>query len=229
MREYIKRSTKKAHKEKREFNLWNKIPVYIVEQFVEEIDLGQALEIIEKSIPEHLFDNVDAIYVGNFKAFEIKKTNAAYEDGAIYVTNNQVNEKDLIDDIIHESSHAVEETFNQEIYEDGTIEQEFLGKRKRLFYILQEEGIRVNIEDIMNIEYSSSFDRFLYEEVGYPLLTSLAMGLFISPYGITSLKEYFANAYEHYFLGEQKYVRTISPQVFKTIEKLVNYKYDYRR
>ena len=106
------------------------------------------------------------------------------------------------------------------------LEREFLGKRARLAGLLQAEGYKVPLGAAMSPDYDQGFDEFLYQEVGYPLLTSLTMGLFISPYGITSLREYFANAYEHYFLGEQKRVRTLSPQAYKKIEKLINYEHN---
>ena len=49
-------------------------------------------------------------------------------------------------------------------------------------------------------EYNKKFDNFFANEVGYPTLLSLTMGLFVSPYGATSIQEYFANGFEKYFL-----------------------------
>jgi len=62
--------------------------------------------------------------------------------------------------------------------------------------------------------------------VGYPLLTSLTVDIFPSPYGATSLREYFANAFEKYFMEESERVREISPQVYKKIEELINQEED---
>ena len=58
--------------------------------------------------------------------------NAKYSDGAIYVTNEQDDEEDLIDDIIHEFAHAVEDRYNDYLYGDGSIEERFLFKRNKL-------------------------------------------------------------------------------------------------
>jgi hypothetical protein len=76
---------------------------------------------------------VDMIYVGKFKHLEDKEVNAIYSDGAIYLTNDQDDDKDLIDDIIHEIAHSVEDLYGHGIYDDGSIVREFLGKRKRLY------------------------------------------------------------------------------------------------
>lgn len=223
MRSYIKKAHQQVMLERKEHALFKSIPVYIKDPLPENINLEAVLRTIESRIPVFLFSNIDAVYVGEFELFNIKKTNAAYQDGALYISNTQDDEEDMLDDIIHESAHAVEEQFLQEIYASGEVEREFLGKRERLFHLLKAEGYNVDRAAFMNPEYSDAFDVFLYDEVGYPILTSLTMGLFVSPYGITSLREYFANGYEHYFLGEQKYVKNISPQIYNTIEKLISY------
>jgi hypothetical protein len=46
--------------------------------------------------------------------------------------------------------------------------------------------------------------------------------LFVSPYGATSLREYFANCFEEYFARRQyDHVKKISPAVFEKIELLL--------
>ena len=49
---------------------------------------------------------------------------------AQYIANDQDSDKDMIDDIIHEIAHSVEEMYGHGIYDDGSVEREFLGKRK---------------------------------------------------------------------------------------------------
>ena len=61
---------------------------------------------------------------------------------------------------------------------------------------------------------------FLYREVGYPLMTSLTMGLFVSPYAATSIREYFARGFEEYYLGDRKYLTKISPMVYNKVQYL---------
>ena len=72
----------------------------------------------------------------------------------------------------------------------------------------------------MQPDYSHDFDMFLFKEVGYPLLTQLTVGLFISPYGVTSLAEYFAENFEFYFLKDPQLVRDISPECYKKIQEV---------
>ena len=69
-------------------------------------------------------------------------------------------------------------------------------------------------------DYTKEFDEFLSETVGYPVLLSLTMGLYLSPYGATSLQEYFANGFEKYYLESPHTVRDISPELYKSIEWL---------
>ena len=46
----------------------------------------------------------------------------------------------------------------------------------------------------------------------------MVSGLFNSAYAATSLREYFANAFEEYFLGNRKNLSKISPQLYKKID-----------
>ena len=77
------------------------------------------------------------------------------------------------------------------------------------------------LDDFVNTEYSEDFDQLLYKEVGYDRLTFFTMGLFVSPYGATSYREYFANGFENYFLNDPQYVKVVSPAVYDKIDGLV--------
>ena len=216
MDNYIRESSKKGT----EKLLFRRIVVYVKDPLPENFDLDYVFSQIQKTVPEHLAYGVDSIFVGQFDDIEERELDALYKDGAIYTTNQQRNEDDMINDIIHELSHANEETYAALIYTDGKIENEFLGKRRKLLDILKAEGYNVSIDTFMNTEYSRDFDMFLYKEVGYEKLTMFTMGLFVSLYGATSLREYFANGFEHYFLHDPKYVKTISPAVYEKVDSI---------
>jgi hypothetical protein len=163
---------------------------------------------------------IDAIYIGKFPGQDKRNINAKYADRAIYLTNEQDDLEDAVDDVVHELAHAVEDNLYNEIYHDGLIEREFLQKRSKLFRVLSSENYSVNQSSFMNPEYDISFDSFLYSEVGYANLAPLSVNLFHSPYAITSLREYFANGFEAFFLeGEAERIKAISPRLY---EKLVN-------
>ena len=217
---YIKKSNKLF--ENQNLSFFGSINVFIKDNLPENINLKYVLEKIEGLLPSYYINNIDAVYVGQFDDFIERDTNALYKDGALYITNDQDDEDDMIDDIIHEIAHAVEEIAGKELYADDKIEVEFLGKRKRFESILRHENYNVEEHDFLNPYYSTEFDMFLYKEIGYPLLTSLTMGLFISPYAITSLREYFARGFEEYYLGDRKYLTNVSPAVYNKIEYLDN-------
>ena len=222
MDEYIQYSLK----ESKQKALINNIYTFIKDPLPEGLDLDYVLETVKKTIPEHLVYGLDSIFIGQFDEIESKEMNALYKDGSIYVTNNQTNEEDLIDDIIHEIAHLAEERLGQHIYEDRTVIDEFLGKRGRLYEIIKSEGYEIPREYFYELEYNEKFDSFLYTDVGYEKLTFLTMGLFVSPYAATSLREYFAKSFQLYFMGEMEHVRKVSPVVFQKIEYLVFKKYE---
>ncbi len=135
------------------------------------------------------------------------------------MTNEQDNEMDMIDEIIHEMAHATERQYMDQIY-SGSIEKEFIGKRERLFFILKSEGYNITPVFRVKSEYDHEIDNFLYHEVGYDHLNMLVNGLFVSAYASTSLSEYFARGFEEFFMGDVNYLRKISPVLYSILESL---------
>ena len=176
---------------------------------------------VQKAVPEHLTYEIDSIFVGQFDSLKDRELDALYQDGAIYTTNEQRNEEDMIDDIVHEFAHSIESPMGDIIYIDGGLQQEFVGKRKRLYFLIKAEGHNVASEKFMNSEYDEKFDDFLYKKIGYEALSSIAMGLFITPYAATSLREYFATGYVEYLMGDRSYLMKVSPMLYRKIEYLI--------
>jgi hypothetical protein len=218
---YIKKSSSKFKKTFKEKSLGN-IQVIIKDELPANFDLDMVLKNISKSVPEKFFDNIDYIFVGDFDVFKERGTNAMYAEGAIYVTNKQDGVGDMVDDIVHEIAHSVEEEQFLSIYSDGSLETEFLGKRERLFHLLDTEGFDyINYQDFKNPEYSNNFDNILYFDIGYSTLSSVAMNLFYSPYAITCLREYFANGFEaFYYHKDFDKLNRISPVLYNKLQEL---------
>jgi hypothetical protein len=217
---FITESATSSQLARKEFVLYGDIPVLVKDPLSEDVDLNYCLRTIEEKVPKHLTYGLDSVFIGQFPEFKEQQINAFYRDGAIYITNHQDDDEDFIDDVVHELAHLTEKTYGSVIYEDQNIMREFLGKRQRLFYMLRSEGYAVNQATFMETEYSKEFDMFLFEEIGYPLLTQLTVGLFLTPYAITSLPEYFAESFEYYFLQDSNYVRQITPAAFLKIKEL---------
>ena len=218
---YVRRSSASVGSLKERF--LNNIPIYIKDSLPEGFDLDYVVDEITRVVPQHLMTGVDCMYIGQFDEFGERDVNAYYENGALFITNNQDNEDDLIDDVVHEIAHALEEVESETIYADDSVEVEFLGKRKRMYHILKAEygsDIDKMAKHFMQPEYSTEFDEFLYHGIGYPKLTMLLMGLFASPFASTSLREYFARAFEEYYIGDREYLKKISPMVYNKVKLL---------
>jgi len=218
---FITESSNRAQRTNREHTLYGDTLVLVKDPLPEEVDLASCLQEIEDTIPRHLAYGLDSIMIGEFPEFAERQINAFYRDGAIYVTSHQDSNDDFIDDIVHEIAHLAETNYGSLIYGDQKVAREFLGKRQKLFYMLKGEGYEVDPKDFMQTEYSQEFDIFLFQEVGYPTLTTLTIGLFLTPYGVTSLREYFAEAFEYYFLKEPKYVEKVCPMSYYKIQELI--------
>ena len=188
----------------------------------DNVDLDYVLETIEDVIPLAMRAGVDSIMVGDFEEFRERNINAMFKDGAVYVTNAQSNNDDMIDDIVHEIAHSVEDIYGYEIYAlEPNITREFRSKRLKLKQMLKSEKIETQGYDFGDVEYNLEFDDYLYSTVGYPILQTLSVGLFPHAYGITSIREYFASGFEMYFLGDRDYLKRVSPVLYKKIKEIL--------
>ena len=195
---------------------------YGISDLPEAIDIDNVVSRVKKLVPMKLLGDVESVYIGQFPHLTDRDLTAMYADQAIYMTSDQEDEEDMIEDLIHELGHAVEEKYVQQIYSDNKVENEFLAKRKKLYFLLKEQNFEVDIQDFLETRYSEEFDYFLYKEVGYPTLSVISSGLYYSPYAATSLREYFGNGFEAYFYHREPiYLRKISPGLFDKLQEIV--------
>ena len=63
------------------------------------------------------------------------------------------------------------------------------------------------------------FDNFLYKVVGYDKISLLTAGLFLSPYSITTVREYFATGFTEFYMhpNEHGFLQKVSPQLYKKL------------
>ena len=227
IRKYIK-ETHVVITERRETVFFNSINVFIKDPLPKHVPLNPVLRKVESIIPRHLVYNIDAVYVGEFEHFKEREINALYQDGALYISNIQDDVVDLLDDIVHEISHAAEEKYGPEIYGDGLIEQEYLNKKQRLYEVLKSYEYNVDYNMFTQTEYSQEFDDLLYKEIGYEKLEFFTTGIFLNNYSITSMREYFATGFERYFLGNGAELAGACPYLSQKIDDLNNLENQYR-
>tara|TARA_R110002020_G_scaffold66634_2_gene175202 strand:+ start:175 stop:855 length:681 start_codon:yes stop_codon:yes gene_type:complete len=216
---WITESAKKGRKMKDMFNL-NDITIIIKDKISDDVDFEFVLNYIAARVPFYLTSNIEMIYVGQFPEMKERDINAFYENDAIYVTNKQDGEMDMIEDVIHEISHAVEQ-YNQEfIYGSGALQREFVAKRKRLSALLSQK-YEVPADFNINFEYDRSIDEFLYKDVGYDALNQICVNIFPSAYACTSVSEYWAKGFEELFIGETSNLRQMCPVLYRTLALLI--------
>lgn len=221
MIKYIYESATKAQNNRNEYELFGRITVQIANPLPNQVSVKSVLKKIESDLPEHIVYDVDSIYVGDFKPLNDRQVDSLYISGSILISNNQKSEKTLFDTIIHEFAHAVEEIASSFIYSDGEIQNEFLHKRLYLYNILKDD-YKLNKKAFISTKFSQEFDDFLNKEIGYDNLGIITSNLFLSPYGATNLREYFANGFEHYYRSNPQEVKRLSPQVYKKIVGILN-------
>ena len=164
------------------------------------VDVEKVISKVESSIPLHLMSEIEMIIVGWFDEFEERSLNAFYDGGTLYISNIQDDFMDMYDDIVHEVSHSLEEPHGYFLYGDKKIENEFLRKRKYVHDILWKMGYKIPLSVFMDPEYNEELDMFLYEKIGYDKLSTIVAGVLITPYALTSLREYFVTKQAFYIV-----------------------------
>jgi hypothetical protein len=224
MKKYILESYNRYIENRKEYYL-NSVPVFVINPLPSDIDLEYVLEEIASSVPNSFIDLVDGIYIGQFPELKNREIQAMLKDGAIYLSNfedeDEVTESVIIDDIIHEIAHAIEDKYHSILYDDGVIEKEYIGKKKRLMDLLEAEGEEFD-KYMFFSDNVDKFDDFLYNDIGYDRLSLTINGLFISPYSVTTLREYFSNGFEEYIRGDRLYLKQTCPYLFYKIDELIN-------
>ena len=196
------------------------IDIFIKDSLPESINPDEVFRFISNRIPSHLMSGVDIVYVGDFDMFKEREINALYKDGAIYVSNKQDTKEDMIDDIIHEIAHSVEERYTNHIYDDQSLKKEFLGKRGRLYHTLLNNDNKPYSKIRNTYLYDQDIDAYFYKEVGYESLWYMTVGLFPSPYAATSLREYFAIGFEHFYLKDRTELKNTCPMLYNKLSEL---------
>ena len=221
--EQLKEKQKKIHQQVTDFYTPRGLHVYFKDQLTNDaINVEKVISFIESKLPDSLTSEVEMLIIWQFEEFEKHGFNAFYDSGTICVTNVQDDEQDMIDDIIHEYAHSLEEPHGLELYGDFKLKNEFLRKREALHNILWKSGFKAPKAFFVNVDYDKEFDDFLYKKVGYDKLTELCKGLFISPYSATSLREYFATGFTEFFMypDEHDYLKKMGPTLYEKINNL---------
>lgn len=212
---WIEESIKRSKRMKDHFNL-NGISVIVKDALPEDVNLEFVLNYIAARVPFYFTQNIEMIYVGKFPEMQEREINAFFDSDAIYVTNEQEEEMGMIEDIIHEISHAVEQ-YNQEfIYGTGKLQREFIAKRTSLSDLLSQK-YNVPAHFDIEFEYDRTIDDFLFRDVGYDALNQICVGIFPSAYAATSVSEYWAKGFEELFIGDRDTLKQMCPILFKTL------------
>lgn len=227
LNKYIKDSlNENINKRFKEFYLFNKVPIQLVSgELNKNLDIKQVSILVRNIMKSYNFiQSLEGIYIGEFPELLNRNIQAMYKDGIIYLSTfrdqiNITNER-VAKDIIHEIGHLNEDIYNLDIYGDGYIYNEFVGKKTRLYDLLRDEIQITKKYFIDNSEYNSLIDKTLYKDIGYNKLNQIIIGLFLSPYSITSISEYFGNGWEEYFTGDRSYLRQICPILYSKIQSL---------
>ena len=211
--EYIQQ-TPKAH-----FMIHGRIPVYFKNGLTKKINMDSVCKRVGNILPAYFFRNISAVSIGHYDTLDDRNVDSVYDKKIIYLTNVQDDEEDIIENIIHETAHSLEEIYSKQIYGDGLLKKEFLRKRKQLY---NELSTKYDLDDkyFSKTEYSKTLDTLFYKKIGYDTLSCFTEQMFVTPYSATSLREYFSEGFERYYMGDQSTIQEMCPELYNKIKFL---------
>jgi hypothetical protein len=220
--DFVTKSSNRIKTVFKEIYAYNQVFVYTKDPLSDRIDLQNILDKVESKVPVHIGQLVDSIMIGDFPQLRRDPPIIAfYEDGSLYVTNDPPSPDAMLKAIVHEFAHAVEEAWGLDIYGDGQLESEFTKKRIGLRNKFKDYNVDApSLKTFMNVEYSQEFDDYLYD-LGYEKINNLMTGMFLNPYSVTSLREYFATGFEEFMLGDKKHLIQVCPVLYDKILSIV--------
>lgn len=198
--------------------------IYILEkdEIMGDVNLKNCVKKLEsiKSLRK-LSSSIDVIYIGHFDDLIEKGVTAAFSDGCIYISNDCPDDETFVTEVVHEIGHATEKEYVDFIYDDRQIEKEFLTKRQILKQDLEAQGYSVPHNFLTQLNYDSSIDKFLFQDVGYDQIWPLMNGVFLNPYSATCVREYWCSCFEHALLRDKNTVAKLCPSVFNKLEAVL--------
>jgi len=187
-----------------------------------EAPLEQIVYKILETLPQSHLSFVKEIRVGDYEIQDSLGIYSLYDSGIVYIDRDIKSNEELFLSLIHEIGHAVEENNFDLLYGDEQVIKEFISKRKALTRKLEVHGYDVSSFDIEELSYSKENDLFLLDYIGYDKLRSLISGIFLDPYSVTSLREYYATAFERYATDPQaaRRLEAVSPKLLEKLKQL---------
>ena len=171
-------------------------------QFTEtpSFDVEKFLKNKLNKLPNNLVNSVNKIIFGDFYLSPEYVGKAAND--VIYLSNKE-EESDLFSTLIHELAHTYITKNYDEVFGDGELKKEFLGKRNKLYHKMRSSGIDLPPHQYFeNPNFDRKFDGYLNRNVGYDLLSQLIVGIFPTCYSVSSLEEYFSVGLDLFFTGK---------------------------
>jgi len=185
----------------------------VIEDFISKVN---------KSIKGKILSFIRSIRIGYFAALRDKGFDAVYYNGVVFMNAEMKDGESFYRAFVHELGHAVEESFQEMVYEDSNLIHEFMVKKAKLLEILENHyNLAFSKEDFSQMHTTSRMDE-VFEEIGYSKLTTFSVGIFVSPYAAYSIREYFSRGFEDFFASDEKrsQLRDISPVLYEKIESL---------
>lgn len=203
----------------------HKTPINIDNHPIEgSISLARIASELEEVLSWALFQDIKEIRVGEYQELEDRNISAFTFKDKIYISSKLPTEEHYKRVIIHELAHVVLKYYGKKIFEDGKLQDEFIAKRRQLFYLLKTNNKpTIGVEHFLDPSFSQFFDDFLFFVTGYDYLDALNRqhGIVPTVYSLTSLEEYFSDGFESFFFDELEMLKTSCNVLFNKVHSVL--------
>ena len=106
----MQQSANKILLEKKVFYFDKGIQFVVKDPLPKDVDLEKVIGLLKSNLPVSSYDGINNIYFGKFQILDKRQLTALHHNDNIYIDSKKAtNEKDILDDLIHEFAHRFEE------------------------------------------------------------------------------------------------------------------------
>lgn len=189
----------------------NNITVYQTNKLPTGMRMSRIMKIIEKKIPKHFLNEIESLVIADIS--NITHEEKILEGNTIFISNEHYCEDILIENFIIAVGESLFNKYGYMIY-DRKIKDEFIKKRKDLYYDLVEVYKDIALSDFLSLDEPRDFTRTV-RKIDFDDVIYNTQKHFVNYDSSLSLKNYFAHLFNSFIEQE------LDKKSFKAFEKVV--------
>lgn len=174
------------------------IVVYQTSKLPTGMRMSRIMKVIEKKVPKHFLSEVESLIIADIS--NITSEERMLEGNTIFISNEHYCEDLLIENFVISVGESLFNKYDHMIY-DRKIKDEFIEKRRDLYYDLVEIYRDIAFSDFLNLDSPKDFSR-ITRRMNFDDVIYSTQKYFVNYDSCLSLKNYFSHLFNSFIERE---------------------------